>query len=130
VAPEAISNADLIDEFGELDRQVQQFKPQAERHEFLKKLIRSWFDDEPAAQTAIATGNVYEIQLTAKLKERTWTDIFKLYRALGREKFLSVCEVALGKAEELLGKPKVATLVSEALTGSRRLKPVLRTPAA
>jgi hypothetical protein len=130
VAPLATpSREELIDEFGELNRQVQLFQSKADRHEFLKKLIRSWFDNDPAGEIAVATGHVYEVQFTPKAKERPWTDMFKLYRALGRTAFLSICEVALGEAEKLLGEIKVASLVTEALSGSRRLKRVVsRTP--
>jgi hypothetical protein len=122
------SRESLVDEFAELDRQVQQFAPKAARHEELKKVIKGWYEQHPADQTAVAAGNVYDVQVSAKSNERTWTSILKLYRALKRDAFFRICEVALGKAEEILGKEAVAKLVTVTQSGSRRLKPVLKAP--
>jgi hypothetical protein len=126
--PADSSRADLVDEFAELDRQVQLFKPKKDRHEELNKLIKSWYEDFPADKTAIAEGHCYYIRVGVKAQKRTWTSIIKLYRALKRDAFFSICEVALGKAEEILGKAKVAKLVTETQSGSRRLTPVLKKP--
>lgn len=123
------SREGLVDEFAELDRQVRLFKPKADRHEFLKKEIKGWFEDHPAEQTALAVGKLYDVQVSAKSNERSWTSMFKLYRALKREKFLEICTVALKAAEQILGEETVAKLVTTSRIGARRLTPVLKAPA-
>ena len=120
-------DADLIDQYGELDRQVQQFKPIADKHAKLKAVIKSWYDDQPGEASAIAAGRLYEVQVSARENERTWSSMAKVYRAVGGcTAFLKICSVAIKAVEEAIGKSKAEALLVEERTGSRRLKVVAK----
>ena len=117
----------LIDEYGELDRQVQAFKPKADRHEKLKGIIKSWYDDAPADATAIAEGSLYDVQVGVRAKERTWRSMTKVYKAVGGcSAFLNLCSIAIEAVVGAIGKAKAEELLVESQTGSRRLKAVAK----
>jgi hypothetical protein len=124
------SRADLVDEFGELDRRARVsggWKEQADRYEALKKVIKSWHDASPATAEAVELGKFWEVQVSGRAKERKVRSMMVVYKAIGSlAGFFSLCEIGLGKLEEKLGKARVATMVSEEFTGSRRLTAVLR----
>ena len=122
------TKADVVDEYGELDRLIQAHKVIADRHELLKKTIKSWFDDHPADQPAVANGRQYTLQISARQVERTLAPA-RVWKLVGRDKFLSICQIAIGKLEELVGKGEVAKLAVEAQTGSRRIKAIAAAPA-
>lgn len=46
----------LIDEFGQLQRAVDHFKPTKDRHEQLRNQIASWYDNERADQPFLEEG--------------------------------------------------------------------------
>lgn len=117
----------IIDEYGELDRKVQQFAPTAKRHEELKSVIKGWYDKYPAEKATVAAGRRFEIQVSPREKERRFRSMEAVSKAVGGlKKFLALCSVPLGAVEEAIGSGKLAGLVIEALTGSRRLKVVAR----
>lgn len=118
----------LIDEYGELDRQIQQFKPVLDRHEKIKQIIKSWYVDRAPEATDVIHGRVYEIQIGAREKERTWESMAKVVKAIGGPKVLmGICAVAIKSVEDLIGKTKTEDLLIERQTGSRRIKAILRT---
>lgn len=121
----------LIDEFGELDRQIQEFAPKAKRFKVLQDQIRSWYEAHPADQPAIAEGTVYQIQVGARGLERFFNlkAKTKIFTQLGKAKALELFSITLKAVEDSLGRGDMELLVSQALTGSRKLVPVLRAPA-
>ncbi len=128
-AARPIPDPDLVDEFSELDRQVSLLKPVLDRHEALKKQIKAFYECHPADQTAVAQGKIWNLQVSAKSNERKWKSIPALYKLLKRDVFFRVCQISLKSVEEIVGEPATAELVTTDRTGSRRLTPVLRSPA-
>ena len=125
-----VNSPDIYDEFGELDRQIQAFKPVLDRYEKLKAQIKAEAEEYPADQDFTLVGKLYDLQISAKANERKIRSVRAVYKALGSLKaFYEVVTVALGKLEERLGKEKVAELVEESRTGSRRIKAVARVAA-
>lgn len=120
------SRADIIDEFGELDRKVQEFAPTAKRHEALKSQIKTWFENHPADQELTEEGKLYTLQVGARAKERRIASLAKVFKALGANKFLGICSVGLKALEDALGKDKAAGYIVEDQSGSRRLKVVAK----
>src|SRR5262252_5970955 len=117
----------LVDEFGELDRQIQLFKPTIERHDKIKSIIKSWYSDAAPDTTDVVRGNVYEIQVGARERERTWREMSAVSKAVGGPKaFLEIASVAIKSVENLIGKAKTDELLVESPTGARRIKSVLR----
>lgn len=123
----------LIDEFGELDRQVTQFAPVAKRHRDLAEQIRGWYQEHPANQPAVANGYLYEVQVSAcgeervldlKAKREIWKRL-KIGRAL---ELFSITLKAVEAAPEL-GKELLDKLAQKKPIGSRKLIVVAIAPA-
>lgn len=117
--------AKIIDEYGELDRKVQEFEPLRKQHEKLKSVIKYWYVDAAPEATPIAQGKLYEIQVGACERARTWKSIPAVVRAVGGiQAFYGICSVAIGAVENIIGKSKTAALLAETQSGSRRIKAV------
>ena len=114
----------MVDEYGELDRRMQMLSPDAARYDVLKRAIKSWFDTAPPDADAIVEGTVYRLHLSARERERRVRSMRELVGVIGLDKFLEICSVPIGALEDLLGKTRAAALVTEARTGSRRIKAV------
>lgn len=124
----APSREQLVDEFGELDRQIQILTPKIKRHEALKLQIRGWYQDLPADVPAIATGSIYEVQVSARGQERSFTlkAKIKIFAKLGKARAMELFSITLKAVEDAFGKDELELLASKANTGSRKLVPVLK----
>jgi hypothetical protein len=120
----------MVDEYGELDRRIQLLAPDMARHDVLKRAIKSWFDGLPADADGFVEGTIYRLHLSARERERRIRSLRELIAAIGLDKFLEIANVAIGPVEDLLGKTRTARLISEARTGSRRIKAVPKRPAS
>ena len=114
----------MIDEYGELDRRMQVMSPDVARYDVLKRAIKSWFDRVPPDVDGIVEGEVYRLHLSARERERRVRSMRDLVGVIGLDKFLELASVPIGALEDLLGKTRAAALVTEARTGSRRIKAV------
>jgi hypothetical protein len=121
--------AQVADEFGELERRIQEFKPVRDRHEALKKQIQTWFEQEPADQPASVEGKLYLVQASARANQRKVKSIASLFRRLGKALFLEVATVPFTAIDRVLPAEEHEKFVSEERTGSRTIKAVLRAPA-
>ncbi len=119
----------LIDEFGELDRQIREVAPKVARHKALTEQIRSWFTDHPADQPAEADGQLYRIQVKPRSKKRFFNLKAKaaIWKRLGKGALaaFNITQEAVVKA---FGEAEKELLLSEELTGTRELIPVLKAP--
>jgi hypothetical protein len=114
----------MVDEYGELDRRLQMHSPDIARHALLKRAIKGWFDRLPADCEGIVEGHVYRLHLSARERERRVRSMRDLVELIGWDKFLELATVPIGALEDLIGKTRAAGLVTEARTGSRRIKAV------
>jgi hypothetical protein len=121
---------EMIDEYGELDRQVQMFAPMQARYEVLKKAIKSWFDSAPSDAEASVEGASYLLHISARERERKVRSMKQLCNEIGIDELLALVSVSLGPLEDLIGKQRVAALVTDERTGSRRIKAVAKHPSA
>jgi hypothetical protein len=119
----------MIDEFGELDRIMKLHEAKRARYEFLKRLIKSWFDQAPADADGAVEGEVYRLHLSARERERRIRDMRELVDRIGLDKVLELASVSLSALEDLLGKTGVSALTVEARIGSRRIRAVPKFPA-
>ena len=115
---------EMVDEYGELDRRMQVAAPDVARYDVLKRAIKSWFDIVPPDVDGVIEGNVYRLHLSARERERRVRSMRDLVGVIGLDKFLELASVPIGALEDLLGKTRAAALVTEARTGSRRIKAV------
>lgn len=114
----------MVDEYGELDRRMQLTAPDVARYDVLKRAIKSWFDVMPADADGVLEGRVYRLHLSARERERRVRSMRDLVEVIGLDKLLELANVAIGPLEDLLGKTRAAALITEARTGSRRIKAV------
>lgn len=119
----------MIDEYGELDRRMQLRAADVARYEVLKRAIKSWFGDVPADADGTVEGEVYLLHLSARERERTVADLRAVVDLIGFERFLQIATVPITALENILGKSHVAGLVTEARSGSRRIKAIPKHPA-
>jgi hypothetical protein len=86
----------LIDEFGELDRKLRLWQPQAnpyiERHAELEAQIQSWAEGKPANKSVVESGLKYQIEISAQGNKRPFSDAARLaaYQACKRIKGLDL----------------------------------------
>ena len=122
----------LIDEFGELDRQIQEFAPKAKRYKILQDTIRSWYADFPAERPDTLAGAHYLVQVSARTEERYFSlkAKAKIFSSLGKAKALELFSITLKAVEDALGKAVLEDLVSRAHSGSRKLVAVAKAPPA
>jgi hypothetical protein len=115
---------DLADRFGDLDAQVQRFKPTAKAHEGLRKEIQALYDAEPSGNDFKLLGAKYEVQIGPRDNERKVSSMAKLFKALTQAVFLLHCSVPMKIIDALLPGDKQKDLVVTARSGSRPVKAV------
>jgi hypothetical protein len=117
----------LIDEYGELDRQLSEFRPVVSRHKTLKETIAAWFDESAPAETHTAEGKLYVVQVSPRSLERRITNMKRLQKLLGLERFLTWCTFPLAAVDRLTEDQ--SSFLESTRTGSRTVKPVLKKAA-
>lgn len=121
-----LERAQIIDEYGDLQRRVKEFKLTQDRYEALGKTIQSWYEESDPEMPYLAEGLRYTITVSAKENQRKIKSIPKLYKFFGREKFLEICSVALGVLDKTLPEWLHAEHIVTARTGKRRLDPIAK----
>jgi hypothetical protein len=126
---------ETIDRYGDLDLKVQLFAPIKEEHELLKKEIELSLADKPGDLPAVVESSRYQIQLTARRKERTLIDKRKLFarlkKQLGLDGFLALVTIPLGEGvDRNIPQSEHKLFVAEERTGSRTLSVVPQRPPA
>ena len=116
----------LLDEFGEVQRQVDAFAPTAAKYKRLRDEIATFYAQKDPAQDFTAAGDRYEVQIGRAANERTITKrgMGLLYRLLGKPKFLEWCKFGLTDLDRLI--PGHRGIVIEERTGSRKIKAVAK----
>jgi len=117
----------LIDEFGALDAELEALKPKKERHEYLRKQILSWYEDEPVDQAFAPEGNLYVVAITERASERSYkpTAMRRLSKYLGGA-FYSLCSLTLKNFDANVPEGDRHRFVDQAQTGARRLKAIAK----
>ena len=125
------AKAKLIDEFGELERRMDEFDPVVRRHKAIQDEILSWVKDLPADQATTLSGNLYTIQVSERQYERKITSMRAVYKALGNKVavLLDHVTMTLKELDVLIPAYRQGDLVTKARTGRRMLVPVARTAA-
>jgi hypothetical protein len=127
-----------IDEFGELQREIDLMSPKVERHSILKERLQKRLADAGAAgdKPVIIAGHDYEVHGTAQRNERTFTNkrkAFNLLKArLGLDGVIALITLPLSEGiDKNTTADEQKQFLVENRSGSRTLKVVaLRGPAA
>jgi hypothetical protein len=118
----------VVDEFGELSRQIAAFKPVIDRHKVLEREIASWYDSDNPAEAYEIEGSVYTAQVSARKRERRIVDMGKLFRHLGKLDFIRWCTFPLSAIDKLIASDLQSEFLTEERTGSRSVKAVAKAP--
>jgi hypothetical protein len=119
-------------EFYRLYCEKEIWKPKEKRFDELTEIIRSWYPNLDALETAVVQGIGCEVQVGQKPIEKFWPSMSEVCKAAGGFRpFLRVCTVTLKALSGAIGKDKAESLQMEARTGKRRLVAVaVLSPAA
>ncbi len=131
-----------LDEFGECDRQLRLWKPQANpykaRYDELEAEILGWYADPKDLaddKSIVISGKSYDIEVTERSFQQKFTglalaDAYQLLQQIKSLDMLRFFSLTLAEAKALLGKPWLEKWVPKLRTGARSLKPVPRAEAA
>lgn len=136
------TRAELIDEYGEIDRELKLIEPKRKRLEELKVIIRAWYDQFPAERTFEEEGRLYKLVLSPREMEATpdIKEIFKrcldttpkviqaLYARWGEKliRFFELVSVSQKVIRERWGDKAVEEVFRRERTGSRKLTVVAK----
>lgn len=127
--PPASPFAKIVDEIGALERELEPAKPKIARLDLLRKALRSFYEDKPAASSFLAQGERFDIAVGAKAYE-TVVNVPKLFKEAGAALFMKIVSVTK-KALESQVSPEIAmSVLSTEQTGTRTLKVVEKGQAA
>lgn len=118
----------IVDEFGELERQIALWKPRIDRAAELRKIIENWYANDVAEESFTIAGKLYMVVLSPRAKKRSIVGMTKLYKLLGAKIFLEWCTFPLQAIDGLHIDP--TGIVNEERSGNRTVKAVLREAAA
>lgn len=124
------NRAALIDEYGELSRQLEEIQPVVARHKMIRSMIQSWFDSTAADEPVLLQGRRYTLQVSPRENATTLKSIRAIFREMGESKFLDHCSITLKAVKDCLGEAKFNQLTSVNRTGLRNLKTVAKAAIA
>ena len=122
----APTSAELIDELGDLQKQIAAAAPLAKRAAAIRETILGWTKRQKAMATATFEGKRYVAVVGGCQNKRTIKDLGKVFDRLGKKLFLEVCSVPLGAVEEHIPLPERPDYIEESATGPRRLEVMAR----
>lgn len=129
-----------VDEFGELALNIEAFEKTTAaiehaknlgRYDELKKLIPSWYDNEPANKDYTAAGKRWGVSVSERGFKREITDMAAIHKDLGDTKFLVLCGFRLEDADRHVSEAVQKTAIRKEQIGPRKLgKPIRQMPPA
>lgn len=120
--------AAIVDEYGELERQLGQYAHIAKRANELRKKIESWFANEEPDKTYLVDGKLYRAIVGQRATRRVISNMKKLFDTLGVKSFLENCTFSLTSLDRM--QIDTAGILSEDRTGPRTVAAVLKAPPA
>lgn len=118
--------SELIDEFAELNRKVQLYKPDLDRHEELKKELLGFVkEDHPADEPIIFSTKANQVQISACANQSRLVSILKIWQRVGSTKFLHACTLTLKAARELVPTADDEGLIVTEQVGPRKITAVV-----
>ena len=119
----------LVDEYGELCRQLDQHAPLYARAKTIEKQLRAHVEPMPGDAGVTLEGKLWNVQFSACKEERSVTNMQRLYKLLGRVKFITLAKMNLADIDRETTPEQQKTFLERAFTGGRTLSNVLRQPA-
>jgi hypothetical protein len=124
---QAADRAAKIDEFGDLDRRIADFKPVLARHSDLRSEILGWYPALGPDESTTANGSRWDVQISPCDKRRliTFAGKKRLHKIWGIAEFLRRCSLALKALDDIPASEHADYTVQER-TGPRHLQPLPR----
>ena len=135
VKPERTEQQD-VDEYGELQRQIDLMDPVVKRHKVLEaKLKARLAGTTPGEEVGTLTGNLYTVRPGPAAVERTITDKKKVFsilkKRLGLDGLIALITIPLGEGvDKHLTKSEQTTVLVEERSGRRSMDVVALAPAS
>ncbi len=127
-----------IDEYGECDRQLRLWTPTVNpyqaKHDELEAEILGWKADLPANESAVLSGKAYQVEISPRGFQRTFTEIaqglaFELFKKIEGLPLTQFLSITLADARRLLGQPWLDSHAPRLQTGPRSVTVVPRAEA-
>jgi hypothetical protein len=134
----AATREQIIDEYGEVDRQLRLWEPQMNphqaRHDELEARILAWATNEPADQETVVSGRAYQVEITARgLKSQFTREVkikaYKLLKKVPNLDLMQFVSIPLGDLKAHLGKGFIEANIPKLRTGGRTVNVVPRMEA-
>jgi len=111
------------DRYGELDRRRKLADFDEAEREGLKKEMESWYKDSSGNLPERERGNAWEIQMSARRKERTpknkWKLFNRLRKTLGIRGLIGLITIPLGEVDKVIPESERADYFHEEFSGWR-----------
>jgi hypothetical protein len=111
------------DRYGELKRQLQLIDPIQQEADSLKEEIESWHQGGAGDYPVIERGFLWELQLSARRRERTIRNKWKLFNrlrsALGIRGVIGMITIPLGEIDKVIPKSEREAFLQEERAGWR-----------
>ncbi len=114
----------IIDEYGELCRQIASHAPAVARHKQVAAIIQGWYAGASPLATFQETGKRYTLQVSPCKTERKIASMGKLFALLGKLRFLRLAKITLADLDANVSAEDAQALTKTAPTGHRALKVV------
>lgn len=110
----------MVDEIGDLERELAPHKPKITRLDNLRKKLRDEYEGQPAASAFTSDGARYAIEVGAR-GWQTLIDVSKLFKSVKVNDFLKMAGITLKALNSTCSPAVAASVISEAQTGPRSL---------
>ena len=109
---------------------MKDFKELKERYDQVRAQILSWYEDKPEEKSFVVEGERHSVVVSERSKARKIRSMPKLFKRLGQKLFLQLCTFALKYVDEHAPLTERPAYLSEAQTGPRTLKCVVKLPSS
>lgn len=132
IRPDA-KRAAVINEFGDLDLEIQHMAPKAARHKLLKDEIVSWSKDEDGEKPCVFPADRWTVQFMPRENRRTIFDPRKAFNALkkiiGMDATMALVDVPLGAGiDKFIPEEQHKLFLTRAHTGPRSMTVIPTAP--
>jgi hypothetical protein len=132
IRPDADRRA-VIDEYGDLNLQIEHLAPQVARHAVLKAEIVSWSKDQDGAKPCVFPADRWTVQFMPRENRRTIFDPRKAFamlkKVIGIEATMALVDVPLGAGiDKFIPEDKHKLFLVQDRTGPRTMKCIPTAP--
>jgi hypothetical protein len=116
------TSAELIDELGDLERQLAVVVPLVKRAAFIRETIRGWMARRKPQSAGRFDGRRFVAVVTACQNQRSIKDLAGIFAHLGKGRFLELCQFTLKALEDNVPLPDRDKFIQETATGPRKVE--------